>query len=129
MSFDKKFVHEKSSCMFKEFLKNKDKYKAITYFRQSPAGWLLMLKIMEYYSADKHLYVEQLIKEIPFSVASRLSVFAIIDTAAKRGFLEKKNSVIDKRKKEIIPSQSFVDEYKNWLTNFSSELYHSKKNT
>ncbi len=127
MLIDKKFVKEKSSYMFEEFLKNNNKYKTISHFRRTPAGWLLMLKIMEHYSADEHLHVEQLIKEIPFGVASRLSVFAIIDSAVKKGFLEKKNSNGDKRKKEIIPSQAFVNEYKEWLTSFSYQLDNNKK--
>jgi DNA-binding MarR family transcriptional regulator len=128
MLIDKKFVIEKSSFMFKEFLKNNQKFKTISHFRRSPTGWLLMLKIMEQYSSDKNLYVEKLIKEIPIEVSSRLSVFAIIDSAVKKGFLEKRNSNTDKRKKVIIPMQIFVDEYKEWLASFSSQLDHKKKN-
>ena len=114
--------------MFKEFLQNNQKFKTISHFRRTPTGWLLMLKIMEQYSSDKNLYVEQLIKEIPNEVSSRLSVFAIIDSAVKKGFLEKRNSNGDKRKKVIIPKQIFVDEYKEWLASFSSQLDHKKKN-
>ena len=128
MLIDKKFVIEKSSFMFKEFLKNNQKFKTISHFRRTPTGWLLMLKIMEQYSSDKNLYVEKLIKEIPNEVSSRLSVFAIIDSAVKKGFLEKRNSNTDKRKKVIIPTQIFVDEYKEWLASFSSQLDHKKKN-
>ena len=128
MLIDKKFVIEKSSFMFKEFLQNNQKFKTISHFRRTPTGWLLMLKIMEQYSSDKNLYVEQLIKEIPNEVSSRLSVFAIIDSAVKKGFLEKRNSNTDKRKKVIIPMQIFVDEYKEWLASFSSQLDHKKKN-
>ena len=128
MLVDKKFVIEKSSFMFKEFLQNNQKFKTISHFRRTPTGWLLMLKIMEQYSSDKNLYVEQLIKEIPSEVSSRLSVFAIIDSAVKKGFLEKRNSNGDKRKKVIIPTQIFVDEYKEWLASFSSQLDHKKKN-
>ena len=128
MLIDKKFVIEKSSFMFKEFLKNNQKFKTISHFRRTPTGWLLMLKIMEQYSSDKNLYVEKLIKEIPNEVSSRLSVFAIIDSAVKKGFLEKRNSNTDKRKKVIIPMQIFVDEYKEWLASFSSQLDHKKKN-
>jgi DNA-binding MarR family transcriptional regulator len=128
MLIDKKFVIEKSSFMFKEFLKNNQKFKTISHFRRTPTGWLLMLKIMEQYSSDKNLYVEKLIKEIPIEVSSRLSVFAIIDSAVKKGFLEKRNSNTDKRKKVIIPMQIFVDEYKEWLASFSSQLDHKKKN-
>ena len=128
MLIDKKFVKERSSFMFLEFLKNNEKYKTISHFRRTPTGWLLMLKIMEQYSSDKNLYVEKLIKEIPNEVSSRLSVFAIIDSAVKKGFLEKRNSNTDKRKKVIIPMQIFVDEYKEWLASFSSQLDHKKKN-
>jgi DNA-binding MarR family transcriptional regulator len=128
MLIDKKFVIEKSSFMFKEFLKNNQKFKTISHFRRTPTGWLLMLKIMEQYSSDKNLYVEKLIKEIPNEVSSRLSVFAIIDSAVKKGFLEKRNSNTDKRKKVIIPMQIFVDEYKEWLASLSSQLDHKKKN-
>jgi len=128
MLIDKKFVIEKSSFMFKEFLKNNQKFKTISHFRRTPTGWLLMLKIMEQYSSDKNLHVEKLIKEIPNEVSSRLSVFAIIDSAVKKGFLEKRNSTTDKRKKVIIPTQIFVDEYKEWLASFSSQLDHKKKN-
>ena len=129
MLIDKKFVIEKSSFMFKEFLQNNQKFKTISHFRRTPTGWLLMLKIMEQYSSDKNLYVEKLIKEIPIEVSSRLSVFAIIDSAVKKGFLEKRNSNTDKRKKVIIPMQIFVDEYKEWLASFSSQLDHKKKNS
>ena len=115
--------------MFEEFLKNNDKFKTISHFRRTPAGWLLMLKIMEQYSSDKNLFVEELIKEIPNGVSSRLSLFAIIDSAVKKGFLEKRNSNGDRRKKEIIPTQSFVNEYKEWLTSFSSQLDHKNTNT
>jgi hypothetical protein len=128
MLIDKKFVKEKSSYMFEEFLKNNIKFKTISHFRRTPAGWLLMLKIMEQHSSDKNLFVEELIKEIPHEVSSRLSIFGLIDSAVKKGILEKRNSNGDKRKKEIIPSQNFVDEYKEWLASFSSQLDHKKKN-
>ena len=128
MLVDKRFVKEKSSFMFEEFLKNNEKYKTISHFRRTPTGWLLMLKIMEQYSSDKNLYVEQLIKEIPNEVSSRLSVFAIIDSAVKKGFLEKRNSNGDKRKKVIIPTQIFVNEYKEWLASLLSQLDYKKKN-
>ena len=128
MLIDKKFVKEKSSYMFEEFLKNNIKFKTISHFRRTPAGWLLMLKIMEQHSSDKNLFVEELIKEIPHEVSSRLSIFGLIDSAVKKGILEKRNFNGDRRKKEIIPSQTFVDEYKEWLASFSSQLDHKKKN-
>ncbi len=102
MLIDKKLVKEKSSYMFEEFLENNKAYKSIAYFRRSPAAWLLMLKIMEYYHSDKHLFIEKLTNEIPYQISSRQSIFTIIDTATKNGFLA---------------SQSFINEYKEWLMN------------
>lgn len=128
MLIDKKLVKEKSSYMFEEFLENNKAYKSIAYFRRSPAAWLLMLKIMEYYHSDKHLFIEKLTNEIPYQVSSRQSIFTIIDTATKNGFIEKKSANGDRRKKEIVPSQSFVDEYKEWLMSISSQLGYKKKN-
>jgi len=128
MLIDKKLVKEKSFYMFEEFLKNNKTYKSIAYFRRSPAGWLLMLKIMEYYHSDKQLFIEKLTNEIPYEISSRQSIFTIIDSAAKNGFLEKKSSNGDRRKKEIVPSQFFINEYKEWLMSVSSQLSHKKKN-
>ena len=128
MLVDKKLIIEQSFYMFEEFLKNNKTYKSIAYFRRSPAGWLLMLKIMEYYHSDKQLFIEKLTNEIPYDVSSRQSIFTIIDSAAKNGFLEKKSTNGDRRKKEIVPSQSFIDEYKEWLMSITSQLGYKKKN-
>jgi hypothetical protein len=128
MLIDKKLIKEQSFYMFEEFLKNNKTYKSIAYFRRSPAGWLLMLKIMEYYHSDKQLFIEKLTNEIPYDVSSRQSIFTIIDSAAKNGFLEKKSTNSDGRKKEIVPSQSFIDEYKEWLMSITSQLGYKKKN-
>ena len=128
MLVDKKLIKEQSFYMFEEFLKNNKAYKSIAYFRRSPASWLLMLKIMEYYHSDEQLFIEKLTNEIPYDVSSRQSIFTIIDSAAKNGFLEKKSTNGDRRKKEIVPSQSFIDEYKEWLMSISSQLGYKKKN-
>jgi hypothetical protein len=128
MLVDKKLIKEQSFYMFEEFLKNNKAYKSIAYFRRSPAGWLLMLKIMEYYHSDEQLFIEKLTNEIPYDVSSRQSIFTIIDSATKNGFLEKKSTNSDGRKKEIVPSQSFIDEYKEWLMSITSQLGYKKKN-
>jgi hypothetical protein len=105
MLVDKKLIKEQSFYMFEEFLKNNKTYKSIAYFRRSPAGWLLMLKIMEYYHSDKQLFIEKLTNEIPYDVSSRQSIFTIIDSAAKNGFLEKKAQMeIDEKKKSFHPN-------------------------
>jgi hypothetical protein len=59
--------------------------------------------------------VEELIRKVSISIASRLSLFTLIDTAVKKNFLIKEGSMGDKRKKSIIPSESFIKEYKDWM--------------
>ena len=115
LALDKDSISDISSYLFDEFLKNSDKYKIVSYFRRSPGGSLLMFKIMHNYFLNEDLHVEELIRKVPISIASRLSLFTLIDTAVKKNFLIKEGSTGDKRKKSIIPSESFIKEYKDWL--------------
>lgn len=78
---------------------------------------------MNFYFLGKDLHVEELISKVPSYIASRLSLFTLIDGAVKKEILIKKPLYIgDKRKKTIIPSDIFVKEYKDWLHNYVSEI-------
>ena len=123
MKLDKDSLSNISSYLFEEFLKHTDKYKTVSYFRRSPGGSLLMFKIMHNYFLNKDLHVEELIRKVPTSVSSRLSLFTLIDNAVKKGILKKESSSgSDKSKKSITPSDVFVKEYKDWLHNYISEI-------
>ena len=123
MKLDKDSLSNISSYLFDEFLKHSDKYKTVSYFRRSPGGSLLMFKIMHNYFLNKDLHVEELIRKVPISISSRLSLFTLIDNAVKKGILKKESSnSTDKRKKSITPSDVFVREYKEWLHHYISEI-------
>ena len=123
MPLDKESLSNISSYLFDEFLKHTDKYKTVSYFRRSPGGSLLMFKIMHSYFLNQDLHVEELIRKVPISIASRLSLFTLIDNAVKKGILIKEGSDGgDKRKKSIIPSDIFLKEYKDWLHNYISQI-------
>ena len=123
MALDKDSIANISLFLFDEFLRNSDKYKSVSYFRRSPGGKLLMFKIMHSYFLSEHLHVEELIRKVPISVASRLSLFTLIDSAVKKGILKKETFIgSDKRKKVITPSDSFVKEYKEWLHHYITEI-------
>jgi len=123
LALDKDTLSNISSYLFDEFLKHSDKYKSVSYFRRSPGGSLLMFKIMHSYFLNKDLYVEELIRKVPISIASRLSLFTLIDNAVKKGILIKESSTVgDKRKKSITPSDIFIKEYKDWLHHYISEI-------
>lgn len=121
---DKENLIEKSSFLFEEFIKNNSKFKTLSHFRRSPGSYLLMLKIMEAHFSEKELNVEELIREIPTSIASRLSLFSVIDNAQKKNFLKKINSLNDKRKKKVVPADFFVKEFKDWL----NQVFEAKRN-
>jgi hypothetical protein len=123
LPLDKESLSNISSYLFDEFLKHTDKYKTVSYFRRSPGGSLLMFKIMHNYFLNKDLHVEELIRKVPISISSRLSLFTLIDNAVKKGILKKEGSSgSDKRKKSITPSDLFVREYKDWLHHYISEI-------
>ena len=123
LPLDKESLSNISSYLFDEFLKHTDKYKTVSYFRRSPGGTLLMFKIMHSYFLNQDLHVEELIRKVPISIASRLSLFTLIDNAVKKGILIKEGSGGgDKRKKSIIPSDIFLKEYKDWLHNYISQI-------
>ena len=123
MSLDKNSLSKISSYLFDEFLKHSDKYKTVSYFRRSPGGILLMFKIMHNYFLNESIHVEELIRKVPISISSRLSIFTLIDNAVKKGILKKESSLgDDKRKKSITPSDLFVREYKDWLHHYISEI-------
>ena len=123
LPLDKESLSNISSYLFDEFLKHTDKYKTVSYFRRSPGGSLLMFKIMHNYFLNKDLHVEELIRKVPISISSRLSLFTLIDNAVKKGILIKEGSVGgDKRKKSITPSDVFLKEYKDWLHNYISQI-------
>jgi uncharacterized Fe-S cluster-containing protein len=120
LEINKEFFLKQSEFLFAEFIQNNEKYKTLAYFRRSPAAWLIMLKIMESYYADIDIHVEELIKEIPNKIASRLSIFSLIDNATKKGFIIKNGSNGDKRKKVIKPSEKFIKEYNEWLYKYAN---------
>jgi len=123
LKLDKDSLSNISSYLFDEFLKHSDKYKTVSYFRRSPGGSLLMFKIMHNYFLNKELHVEELIRKVPISISSRLSLFTLIDNAVKTGILKKESSSsTDKRTKSITPSDVFVREYKEWLHHYISEI-------
>jgi hypothetical protein len=77
-----------------------------------------MLKIFENYFNDNDIHVEELIRHVPISISSRLSLFSLIDIAVKRNILIKTADTTDHRKKLVTPSETFIKEFRNWLDDF-----------
>jgi hypothetical protein len=78
-----------------------------------------MLKMMEsHYEGVDDLNIEKLIDVIPGYLTSRVSLFNLINEAEDAGILIKKKSRTDTRKKTILPSDKFVEEYEKWLNEY-----------
>ena len=116
----KEALTKQCSYLFNEFLTNNKKYKTLAHFRRTPGGYLIMLKIFENYFNDKAIHVEELIRYVPISISSRLSLFSLIDIAVKRNVLIKTGDTNDHRKKLVTPSEIFIKEFRDWLNNFGA---------
>ena len=114
----KEALAKQCSYLFNEFLTNNKKYKTLAHFRRTPGGYLIMLKIFENYFNDKAIHVEELIRYVPISISSRLSLFSLIDIAVKENILIKTEDTEDHRKKLVTPSGIFIKEFRDWLEDF-----------
>ena len=78
-----------------------------------------MLKMMEsHYGGADDLNIEKLIDIIPRYLTSRVSLFNLINEAEDAGILIKTKSRTDTRKKIILPSDKFIEEYEKWLNEY-----------
>jgi hypothetical protein len=78
-----------------------------------------MLKMMEsHYEGVDDLNIEKLIDVIPRYLTSRVSLFNLINEAEDAGILIKTKSRTDTRKKTILPSGKFIEEYEKWLNEY-----------
>ena len=71
-----------------------------------------------YEGGGVELNIEKLIDIIPRHLTSRVSLFNLINEAEEAGVLIKTQSKIDTRKKTILPSEKFIDEYEKWLNEY-----------
>jgi hypothetical protein len=71
-----------------------------------------------HYEGQGELNIEKLIDVIPRHLTSRVSLFNLINEAEGAGVLIKTQSKIDTRKKTILPSEKFIDEYEKWLNEY-----------
>ncbi len=71
-----------------------------------------------HYEGVDDLNIEKLIDVIPRYLTSRVSLFNLINEAEDAGILIKKKSRTDTRKKTILPSGKFIEEYEKWLNEY-----------
>ena len=118
-NIDKNFLSSKTSYLINFYLNKSKTYPLVFFFKRNLGSWILMLKMMEsYYVGVRELNIENLIDIIPGHLISRVSLFNLINEAEGAGILIKTQSTIDTRKKTILPSDKFIEEYEKWLNDY-----------
>ena len=118
-NLNKNFLSSKTSHLINFYLDKSKTYPLVFLFKRNLGSWILMLKMMDsHYEGQSELNIEKLIDIIPRHLASRVSLFNLINEAEGAGVLIKTQSKIDTRKKTILPSEKFIDEYEKWLNEY-----------
>jgi hypothetical protein len=118
-NLDKNFLSSKTSHLINFYLDKSKTYPLVFLFKRNLGSWILMLKMMDsHYEGQGELNIEKLIDIIPRHITSRVSLFNLINEAEGVGVLIKTQSKIDTRKKTILPSEKFIDEYEKWLNEY-----------
>ena len=116
---NKNFLSSKTSYLINFYLDKSKTYPLVFLFKKNLGSWILMLKMMDsHYEGRGELNIEKLIDIIPRHLTSRVSLFNLINEAEEAGILIKTQSKIDNRKKTILPSENFIDEYEKWLNEY-----------
>jgi hypothetical protein len=118
-NLDKNFLSSKTSYLINFYLDKSKTYPLVFLFKRNLGSWILMLKMMDsHYEGQGELNIEKLIDIIPRHLTSRVSLFNLINEAEGAGVLIKTQSNIDTRKKTILPSGKFIEEYEKWLNEY-----------
>ena len=83
------------------------------FFRKSPSHYHMMLIIMAYYKQNISISVEEL--KTKLFKTSRPKSALIINEACEKGFFYLEKTSQDQRKKNIKPTESFVQEFEDYL--------------
>jgi hypothetical protein len=118
-NIDKNFLSSKTSYLINFYLDKSKTYPLVFLFKKNLGSWILMLKMMDsHYEGRGELNIEKLIDIIPRHLTSRVSLFNLINEAEEAGILIKTQSKIDTRKKTILPSEKFIEQYEKWLNEY-----------
>ena len=91
------------------------------FFRKSPSHYHMMLLVMSAYKEGKKLSVEEL--KTKLFKTSRPKSALIITEACEKGFFRLEKTSTDQRIKNIMPSDSFVKEFNDYLLTLKNISY------
>ena len=91
------------------------------FFRKSPSHYHMMLLVMSAYTDNQKLSVEEL--KTKLFKTSRPKSALIITEAVEKGFFHLEKTSTDQRIKNIVPSESFINEFNEYLNTLKNISY------
>ena len=91
------------------------------FFRKSPSHYHLMLLVMHAYKINQKLSVEEL--KTRLFKTSRPKAALIINEACEKGFFFLEKTSTDQRIKNIRPSETFIQEFNDYLFTLKNISY------
>ena len=91
------------------------------FFRKSPSHYHMMLLVMSAFKEGTKLSVEEL--KTKLFKTSRPKSALIINEAVEKGFFKLEKTSTDQRIKNIVPSESFVKEFNDYLNTLKNISY------
>ena len=91
------------------------------FFRKSPSHYHMMLLVMSAHKLNGKLSVEAL--KTKLFKTSRPKSALIINEACEKGFFRLEKTSTDQRIKNIIPSETFINEFKEYLDTLKKLSY------
>ena len=91
------------------------------FFRKSPSHYHMMLLVMHAFKYKEHLTVEEL--KTKLFKTSRPKSALMINEACEKGFFRLEKTSTDQRIKNIIPSESFIKEFNEYLDTLKNISY------
>ena len=91
------------------------------FFRKLPSHYHMMLLVMSAYKLNQNLSVEEL--KTRLFKTSRPKSALIITEACEKGFFRLEKTSADQRIKNIMPSESFIKEFNDYLVTLKNISY------
>jgi hypothetical protein len=91
------------------------------FFRKSPSHYHMMLLVMSSFKEGTKLSVEEL--KTKLFKTSRPKSALIITEACEKGFFKLEKTSTDQRIKNIVPSESFIKEFNDYLDTLKNISY------
>jgi len=102
----------------KDLKLNLNKYQTVKFFRKDIVSYWIWFEVLDKYYNNNNSNIESIIQNIPNELASRPTLFKIIDTAVAKKYFIKELDKEDKRKFNLIPSQQTIKEFEEWAIIF-----------